>query len=74
MGSDDGLTVFLNGQRVFAHDVLRGLKPGEDETEVTLAAGRNELLFKVTQGGGQFALAVDAQVRGRGPVRQVATR
>jgi hypothetical protein len=64
----------LNGRRVFAHDVLRGLKPGEDETEVALDAGRNELLFKVTQGGGQFALAVEAQVRGRGQVRQVTAR
>ncbi len=74
MGSDDGLAVFLAGKRVFAHDVLRGLKPGEDEVEVPLVAGRNELLFKVTQGGGQFALAVEAQVRGQGKVRQVEGR
>ena len=72
MGSDDGLAVFAGGKRVFAHDVMRGLKKGEDEVEVPLAAGRNELLFKVTQGGGDFALAVEAQVRGLGTVRQVA--
>ena len=72
MGSDDGLAVFLGGRRVFENDVMRGLKPGEDELELPLAAGRNELLFKVTQGGGGFALAVEAQVRGRGQVRQVA--
>lgn len=71
MGSDDGLAVFLGGRRVFAHDVMRGLKPGEDEVEVSLAAGRNELLFKVTQGGGGHALAVEAHVRGQGKVRQV---
>ena len=72
MGSDDGLAVFLRGKRVFAHDVLRGLKRGEDEVELPLAAGRNELLFKVTQAGGDFALAVDARVRGLGRVEQVA--
>ncbi len=72
MGSDDGLAVFAGGKRVFAHDVMRGLHPGEDEAEVPLATGRNELLFKVTQGGGDFALAVDAQVRGQGKVRQLA--
>lgn len=72
MGSDDGLAVFAGGKRVFAHDVMRGLKPGEDELDVPLAVGRNELLFKVTQGGGGFALAVEAQVRGQGQVRQIA--
>ncbi len=71
MGSDDGLAVFLNGRRVFAHDVLRGLRPGEDEVEVRLTPGRNQLLFKVTQGGGDFGLAVEARVLGRGSVRQV---
>jgi lysophospholipase L1-like esterase len=69
MGSDDGLAVFANGRRVFAHDVLRSLRPGEDEAEVPLAGGRNELLFKVTQAGGDFALAVEARVRGRARVR-----
>ncbi len=71
MGSDDGVAVFLGGRRVFAHDVLRSLRPGEDEADVPLAAGRNELLFKVTQAGGGWALAVDAQVRGRAQVRQL---
>jgi lysophospholipase L1-like esterase len=71
MGSDDGLAVFANGRRVFSHDVLRSLKPGEDEAEVPLAAGRNELLFKVTQAGGDFGLAVEARVRGRAQVRVV---
>jgi lysophospholipase L1-like esterase len=72
MGSDDGLAVFLAGRRVFAHDVLRGLRRGEDEVEVPLVAGRNELLFKVTQAGGDFGLAIDARVRGLGKVEQVA--
>jgi hypothetical protein len=74
MGSDDGLAVFLGGKRVFAHDVLRGLKRGEDEVEVPLVPGRNELLFKVTQAGGDFGLAFDARVRGLGRVEQVAAR
>jgi lysophospholipase L1-like esterase len=72
MGSDDGLAVFRGGERVFAHDVLRGLRRGEDEIELPLVAGRNELLFKVTQGGGDFGLAIDARVRGLGTVEQIA--
>jgi lysophospholipase L1-like esterase len=74
MGSDDGLAVFLGGKRVFAHDALRGLRRGEDEVELPLATGRNELLFKVTQAGGGFGLVVDARVRGLGKVEQIAPR
>jgi lysophospholipase L1-like esterase len=74
MGSDDGLAVFRGGERVFAHDVLRGLKRGEDEIELPLVPGRNELLFKVTQGGGDFGLAIEARVRGLGKVEQIAPR
>jgi len=74
LGSDDGLAVFHRGKQVLARDVMRGLKPGEDEVELALVPGRNEILFKVTQGGGDFGLAIEAHVRGRGKVRQVAGR
>jgi lysophospholipase L1-like esterase len=69
LGSDDGLAVFAGGKRLLARDVMRGVRKGEDEVDVPLVAGRNELLFKVTQGGGGFALAVAAQVYGAGGVR-----
>ena len=72
MGSDDGLAVFLDGTRVFANDVMRGLRPGTDELLVELTEGPHELLFKVTQGGGDFGLAVEAQVYGQGHVRSTA--
>ena len=74
MGSDDGLAVVADGKRVFSHDVRRGLHPGEDETDVSLHSGRNELLFMVTQAGGEYALAVEAQVRGRVRGRQIEPR
>jgi lysophospholipase L1-like esterase len=69
MGSDDGLAVFLDGRQVLAKDVRRGLRPGEDELLVELARGRHQLLFKVTQEGGDFGLAVEAQVYGTAHVR-----
>jgi lysophospholipase L1-like esterase len=71
LGSDDGLAVFAGGRRVLARDVMRGLRKGEDEVDVPLAAGKNDVLFKVTQGGGGFALAVEAQVYGQGTVKVV---
>jgi hypothetical protein len=72
MGSDDGLAVFVDGSRVFANDVRRSLRPGQDEVLVELAEGRHGLLFKVTQEGGDFGLAVDAQVYGSAHVSAVA--
>jgi hypothetical protein len=72
MGSDDGLAVFLDQKRVFAKDVRRGLRPGEDELLVDLTRGRHALLFKVTQEGGDFGLAVEAQVYGTAHVRASA--
>jgi hypothetical protein len=74
MGSDDGLAVFLDGERLFARDVMRPLRPGEEEIDLRLTAGRHEVLFKVTQGGGGYALAVDAQVLGNAKVQQTVTR
>ena len=71
MGSDDGLAVFVDGKRAFARDVMRPLHPGEDEMDVRLAPGRHDLVFKVTQGGGGFALSVEAQVLGTAKVQPV---
>jgi hypothetical protein len=74
MGSDDGLAVFLDGRRVFANDVRRGLRPGQDQVLVDVARGRHQLLFKVTQEGGDFGLAVEARVYGTAHVRTARER
>jgi len=71
MGSDDGLTVVANGRRVFSNNRMRGLKPDEDQADVELVKGRNELLFRVTQGGGGFGLQVAASAPASAGVRQV---
>jgi len=52
LGSDDGIKVWLNQKVVHANNINRGLVPGQDKTNVTLNQGWNELLLKVTQGGG----------------------
>jgi sugar lactone lactonase YvrE len=71
MGSDDGLSVFVNGKRVHAKNAMRGLKPNEDQVDAELAKGRNVLLFRVTQGDGGFGLQVAASNLGAGKVTQV---
>ncbi len=49
LGTDDGVKVWLNGKVVHAVNTFRGLQPGSDKVEVTLNAGWNPLLLKVTQ-------------------------
>jgi hypothetical protein len=49
IGSDDGVKVWLNDKLIHAHNTFRGLTPGSDKVKVTLKAGWNPLLLKVTQ-------------------------
>jgi HEAT repeat protein len=58
LGSDDGAKVWLNGEVIHAHNVNRGYVPGEDRFIGELRPGKNELLVKVTQGGGGWTLGV----------------
>ena len=45
--SDDGIEIWLNGEKIHAHDVVRALDIGPDLVTGTLRAGRNVLLIKV---------------------------
>ncbi|MBM3475812.1 MAG: hypothetical protein FJX75_21300 [Armatimonadetes bacterium] len=47
LGSDDGLAVFLNGERIHANDVPRGPAPDQDVVKAKLQAGDNDLLLKI---------------------------
>jgi hypothetical protein len=58
IGSDDGAKAFLNGKQVYAHAEDRGLTKDEDTADLALKAGDNNLLVKVVQVGGAWALAV----------------
>jgi len=52
-GSDDCLKVFVNGKMVWDNPALRGVGPNQDEIkDITLKAGKNGILFKVTEQGG----------------------
>jgi HEAT repeat protein len=56
IGSDDGIKVWLNGKVVHANNTTRGVNPGEDKAKVTLQQGWNQLLLKITQGGGEWSV------------------
>ena len=55
-GSDDGLKVWLNGAVVLSQNVDRGAVADQDMAPIKLKKGPNELLMKVTQGGGGWAV------------------
>jgi alpha-mannosidase len=56
MDSDDDLVAWLNGQRIWAHVVARGMRSGSDTVGVRLAAGWNSLLLKAVNRSGGFGV------------------
>ena len=46
-GSDDGITIWLNGKRVHKHEVGRGYVPNIDQTPIHLSAGINRIFVKI---------------------------
>jgi len=47
LGSDDGLEVWLNGKKLYSHDIGRGVKPDQERVDLPLKAGANEFLMKI---------------------------
>ncbi len=52
MASDDGIRAWLNGVVVHSNNVDRGAVVDQDMAPIKLKKGANELMFKVSQGGG----------------------
>ena len=55
LGSDDTLTVWLNGEQLLAEDVNRAAAPDQNEATLKLHKGKNALLLKICQGDGEWA-------------------
>ena len=64
LGSNDGVTVFVNGAKVLARNVSRGLQLGDENLVVPLRKGLNTLLFRVTQHELRHGLALRLAARG----------
>lgn len=57
VGSDDGVSVYVNGKKVFYNLVWRGWSPNQDRVFARIGKGWNRLLFKVFNGSGGFDLS-----------------
>ena len=55
LGSDDGIKAWLNGSVAFSTNVDRGDVPDQDMAPITLKKGANELMLKISQGGGGWS-------------------
>ncbi|HEV3165065.1 MAG TPA: HEAT repeat domain-containing protein [Isosphaeraceae bacterium] len=62
VGSDDTLTVWINGKQVYDFEESRSFEAEKDRIDVSLAKGLNRILVKCGNHGGvwKFALAVTA--------------
>jgi hypothetical protein len=58
LGSDDTLTVWLNGERLLGKKMLRACAPDQDHVTLQLRPGKNRLLIKVCNVKGKWALYV----------------
>jgi alpha-galactosidase len=52
LGSDDGISVWLDSALVFRHDVYRGAQAGQEAVDVTVPPGEHRLLLKINNGSG----------------------
>lgn len=58
--SDDGIALWLNGERVHANNVIRGVTTDEDHVPARLHQGENAIVLEITQGieGWAFSMRI----------------
>lgn len=64
LGSDDGIRVWINGEEVINHEVLRAAHPDQEMLTVPIKKGVNRCLVKVDQatGGWEYYFKLDGLV------------
>ena len=60
VGSDDTLTVWINGEKVYDFQTSRGYNPEASQFDAPLVKGKNQIVIKCGNNGGgyQFSLAI----------------
>jgi len=64
LGSDDGIQVWLNGDKIHDHAATRAITVGEDKVQVNLKQGTNLVLLKIDQGDGPAGASLSVEARG----------
>ncbi|MDP6543935.1 MAG: DUF1080 domain-containing protein [Phycisphaerae bacterium] len=68
LGSDDGVKAWLNGKLVHTNNVARAAIPYTDKVPVTLRAGWNPLMLKITQNNGPCEFCAQVVTRKGKPI------
>jgi hypothetical protein len=58
LGSDDTISVWLNGKRLLHEDAERPAAPDQHQVELALRPGKNQLLLKIGNLGGNYEVYV----------------
>jgi lysophospholipase L1-like esterase len=58
-GSDDTLSIWLNGEKVLAHEIYRAAGAEQERVSLNVKPGRNEILLKICQGTGGWGFYFD---------------
>ncbi|MBI3831243.1 MAG: hypothetical protein HY291_17120 [Planctomycetes bacterium] len=75
LGSDDGVTVWLDGKEIHRNPAARGVKVDEDRVPVKLAAGSHSLVMRIDQGGGGWGFCARfADKEGKGALPGVSMK
>ncbi len=77
LGSDDTLSVWLNGKKLLAENVYRGAAADQNLVNLPLREGKNSLLLKICQGEGDWGFyfaAKEPQVKVTGLFEDVSER
>lgn len=63
IGSDDGVEMWINGNKVHSNDTMRSYTAESDTVETILPKGISTILMKITQGDGgwEFGVSVKAE-------------
>jgi hypothetical protein len=64
VGSNDAITIWLNGVQVHGNKIARVITQGSDAITLNLVAGDNVLLMKVVNSGGEFAFSYENAYQG----------
>jgi len=72
LGSEDGVVVWLNGERVHKNLVSRGYASMQDRVNVHLKKGVNLLMVKVLQGNGGWGFAAHLLDKSGRPLEGIA--
>lgn len=58
IGSDDGIVVWVNGEKVHANNATRPCAVDQDQARARLRSGKNTILAKILQSGGDWAFCL----------------